>query len=86
MNNGIPLGRLDPIDEEPVGMKNQNVPNSQMSIPKKQRLNPESGNEGGVMDYNGGKSRSSKKRVSKTRKSTKRYRRDRRNRRRTSRK
>lgn len=86
MNNGRQLNLLDPIDEEGVGMKNQIVPNSQMSIPKKQRLNPDSGNRGDDMEYEGGKSRSSKKHVSKTRKSTKRYRRDRRHRRRTSRK
>jgi len=53
---------------------------------KKQRLAPKSGNDGDVMDYDGGKYRSSNKRGSKTRKSTKRYRRDRRHRRRTSRK
>ena len=60
MNNGRQLDLLDPIDEEGVGMKNQNVPNSQMSIPKKQRLNPDSGNRGDDMEYEGGKSRSSK--------------------------
>lgn len=54
---------------------------------KKQRSDDdESGNRGDVIDYDGGKSRSSKKRVSKTRKSTKRNRRNRRHRRRTSRK